>query len=153
LNRQTRIETGFAVSVIVLGLYLLYGSGDINLGSGYDRIGPRFFPYLIAAGLLITSLMMLLESWQQRHDTQALSIEIFPLVYIASGLILCVLTLEPLGFVLAVTLLFVMISRAFKSTRPLRDAGVGLVLAVIVYYIFTSGLGLVLPEGILAGIM
>lgn len=153
MNRQSRIETGFAVSVIVLGLYLLYGSGDISLGSGYDRIGPRFFPYLIAAGLLVTSLFMLFDSWRQRHNTQASSIEFVPLVYIASGLILCVITLESLGFVLAVTLLFIMISRAFKSRRPLRDAGVGLVLAVIVYYIFTSGLGLVLPDGILAGIM
>ncbi len=153
MNRHTRIELGFAVAVILLGLYLLIGSGDINLGSGYDRIGPRFFPYLIAAGLLITALTMLLESWFRRQQASDLNVKFIPLIYIASGLLLCVFTLERLGFIISVSLMFIFIARAFNSRRSLRDAGVGLVLGITIYFIFTSGLGLVLPTGILSGVL
>ncbi len=150
MNRHTRIELGFAVAIILLGLYLLIGSTDINLGSGYDRIGPRFFPYLIAAGLLITAFTMFVESWFKRQQASELTIKFVPLIYIAAALLLCVMTLERLGFILSVSLLFVLIARAFNSRQTLRDTGVGLILAIAVYFIFTSGLGLVLPTGILS---
>jgi putative tricarboxylic transport membrane protein len=153
LNSQTRIEIGFAAVIIALGLYLLIGSSSINLGFGYDRIGPRFFPYLIAAGLLVTSLIMLVEAWRQRQHSINVEFKTTPLIYIATGLVLCVLTLERLGFIFSVSLLFILIAKSFNSMKSLRDGGVGLILAIVVYFIFTSGLGLVLPKGILSGIM
>ena len=40
-----------AIAVVALGVYLASGSQKIRIGAGYDRIGPRFFPYLVATGL------------------------------------------------------------------------------------------------------
>jgi putative tricarboxylic transport membrane protein len=64
-----------------------------------------------------------------------------------------VLLLMPAGFIIAATVLFVLVARAFSSRRMLRDAVAGLLLALIVYFSFTAGLGLVLPKGILAGLI
>jgi putative tricarboxylic transport membrane protein len=153
LKPQVRIELGFALSAIVLGLYLLIGSSGINLGSGYDRIGPRFFPYLIAIGLLLSAGMMVIESVYRRQPPRQVSIELLPLSVLLFALVLSVLLLERLGFVLTVTLLFTLVARAFKSQRYVRDIIIGLLLAVTVYYIFTTGLGLVLPRGILNGLL
>ena len=152
MNRQVRFEIGFAIGAIVLGIYLLIGSSGINLGTGYDRIGPRFFPYLIAAGLLVSAGFMVFEALRRKGPSQAIPVDWVSFSILIVALLVCVLLLEPLGFILAVTLLFTMVARAFKSNRSVRDAIVGLILAISVYYIFTAGLGLVLPRGMLSGI-
>jgi putative tricarboxylic transport membrane protein len=153
VSRQLCFELAFALCAIVLGLYLLIGSQDISLGTGYDKIGPRFFPYLIAAGLLGSAGLMIFESLNRKIKISQASFEIIPFFTLIAGLILSVLLLEYLGFILSVTILFVLVARAFKSSRPLRDLVVGLLLCIIVYFVFTSGLGLVLPRGLLSGLI
>lgn len=153
MNRHIYFEIVFAIGAITLGLYLLIGSSSISLGTGYDHIGPRFFPYLISAGLLTSAGLMLVEVFQAIRPSCNAPIELIPFITLLIALVSCVLLLEQLGFILAVTLLFTMVARAFKSTRFIYDGVIGFVLAVIVYYIFTVGLGLVLPRGILAGII
>ena len=153
MNRQLRIELAFAIGAMALGVYLLIGSSSINLGTGYDRIGPRFFPYIIAGGLLVTASMMIIESLRSKREPVMERLDLTSLLTIIVALVLCVLLLESLGFILSVALLFTLIARAFKSYHLLRDPIVGLILAIVIYYIFTSGLGLVLPRGILTGII
>jgi putative tricarboxylic transport membrane protein len=51
------------------------------------------------------------------------------------------------GFIIASTLLFVMIARGFGSRQPVRDAVIAVVLAAVVFFLFTLGLGLSLPKG------
>jgi len=46
-------ELVLALAIVALGVFLLIGVSKIRLGAGYDRIGPRFFPYAVAAGLLL----------------------------------------------------------------------------------------------------
>ena len=42
-----------ALGVAALGVCLAVGGSGFSLGAGYDRIGPRFFPYLVALGLVL----------------------------------------------------------------------------------------------------
>lgn len=65
------------------------------------------------------------------------------------------LLLQPLlmpaaGFVIASTITFAVTAGAWRAVRPsplalARDAGIGLVFAIIIFVIFTSGLGVALP--------
>jgi putative tricarboxylic transport membrane protein len=57
------------------------------------------------------------------------------------------------GFVPTETILFVCVAAAFGSRRHLRDAFIGLVLALVAYVGFVHGLRLPLPPGILAGVL
>jgi putative tricarboxylic transport membrane protein len=41
----------------------------------------------------------------------------------------------------------VLIARGFGSRRPVRDLGIAVALSVVVFYVFTLGLGLSLPAG------
>ena len=43
--------------------------------------------------------------------------------------------------------LFVLVARGFGSTRTVRDAIIGVILAIAVFLIFTLALGLSLPKG------
>jgi putative tricarboxylic transport membrane protein len=59
------------------------------------------------------------------------------------------LLLETVGWVLATTLLFVAVARAFGSRRLAVDAAIGVVLASLAFAVFNYGLGLSLPTGTL----
>ncbi len=153
---RDRVEIGVAVCGLALGLFVLAGSFSIGLGAGYDRIGPRFFPYLVAAGALFSGALLLKEalgggqpSREDRVSRTSGSVAFTLGLALASS----VLLLERAGFVLTAALLFWLVARAFASPRPLRDAVVGLALSVAAYLAFTRGLGLVLPGGLLGGLL
>ena len=159
---RDRVEIGVAVCGLALGLFVLAGSFSIDLGAGYDRIGPRFFPYLVAAGALFSGALLLKEalgrgqpsrpsrpSREERVSRTSGSVAFTLGLALASS----VLLLERAGFVLTAALLFWLVARAFASGSPLRDAAVGLALSVAAYLAFTRGLGLVLPGGLLGGLL
>ena len=153
MNRQVKVELAFASAALLMGIYMLIGSVSINLGSGYDHIGPRFFPYIIASGLVITGLVMFVQSLRSTGNKAELSIDIAALITLLLALVLSVLFIQRLGFIVSMALMFAMVARAFNSQRLIRDLCAGLVLSLIIYFAFTDGLGLILPGGVLSGIL
>ena len=157
---MTRADLRLAGGAIVLGVLLFAGTWAIDPGAGYDRIGPRVFPIAIAAGFVLLGTALAIVAWRlPRSDSPARASAPLPpldwrsLGYLAAGCLLCVVFLEPLGFVGAAALQFWLVARAFRSTKPVRDAGVAVALAVVVFFTFSRGLGLALPEGLLAGLL
>jgi putative tricarboxylic transport membrane protein len=53
-----------------------------------------------------------------------------------------------LGFVVASTLLFACVARAFGSSRPGRDIAVGFAIAALTYYGFAGLLGINIGAGV-----
>lgn len=150
------MEVIVALTAVALGLFVFVGGFSIDLGTGYDRIGPRFFPYVVAAGLILSGSLLARGAMRRAGssaggpDVQTSWTAIFTL---SAALGLGVVLLEPLGFILTAALLFWLVARAFLSRRPWRDAVVGLLLSLFVYFAFTRGLGLVLPRGFLDGLL
>lgn len=149
--KADRMELGIAIATILIGLFILADSFGIKLGSGYDHIGPRFFPYLVSAGLLLTGVLMLIEVLGKSVITTE-AVEWKPFFILCMSLVASLLLLKPAGFILAAAVQFWLVARAFNSRRTWRDAVIALVLSIIVYNVFTHGLGLVLPGGLLAGL-
>ncbi len=147
-----RMELGIALASILFGLFLLADSFTIKLGSGYDHIGPRFFPFVISTGLLVTGILMLLEVLSGTSHREAEPVNLSAFGILIFGLVSCLLLLKPAGFIIACSIQFWLIARAFSAGDSLRNAITGVVLSICVYFIFTRGLGLVLPRGILAGL-
>jgi len=152
IQRADRMELGIATGAMLAGLFILVDSFGIKLGSGYDRIGPRFFPYVVASGLLITGVMMLVEVLRRTGPRDVEPLNKLAFTILLTGLVSCVLLLKPAGFIIAAIIQFCLIARAFGSTRPVRDVLIAILLSISVYFIFTSGLGLVLPSGIFTGL-
>lgn len=149
------MELVVAIAMIVLGLFVFVGSFSIDLGAGYDRIGPRFFPYLVAMGLLVSGGFLARKALQSNssisqenlHKTRGSHFGLLSVALVSS-----VVLLERAGFVVTSVLLFWLVARAFESRRPWRDVIVALAFSVTVYLAFTEGLGLALPQGVLNGI-
>ena len=150
-----RAELAVAAAAIALGVFVFSGSSSISLGSGYDRIGPRFFPYSVALGLVLSGALLARGAWRRtppkaeaHHPTHWPALGLLTL-----GLGSSLLLLERAGFILTSAVLFWLVARAFESRRPIRDAVIGVLLSVFVYAAFTRGLGLVLPGGFLGSLL
>jgi putative tricarboxylic transport membrane protein len=149
-----------AVAVVALGALVLYESFQIPRGGGYVAVGPRFFPLLIAIGLLLFGALFLLRTTllpdralaERTREEEAATH--WPTVgVLALLLVLYAFALDALGYVAATALFFPLAARGLGSRRIVRDLLVGLVLAVVVYEGFTRYLGVRLPSGILAPLL
>jgi putative tricarboxylic transport membrane protein len=150
-------ELLISLGLIAMGSFVVYETRSIAETQGYAQIGPRLFPYLIGAGLTLCGAVLgwqaLSGGWrnvpldQERHDAP----DWIAFVIISAGIILHMVIIGWAGFIIASMLLFVMIARGFGSRRLVRDALIALVLAIVVFFVFTLGLGLSLPKGPFGG--
>lgn len=143
-----------AVAGVVLGvaLYLTYGLITMNVPDAADSPGPRFFPVLVAglAYLLVIALVVDAFRHRTRETPEPRTATDWKAVAgIVATLVVFTLLLRPLGWMLAGTLLFWGVATFLGSRRHVFDAGLALGVASIVQLIFSAGLGLNLPAGIL----
>jgi len=150
-------ELTLALAVTALGIFLLAGASHIRFGSGYDRIGPRFFPYAVAAGLILLGGWTAVEAFRSalgsNERSPASKQTAAPLNwnsfgYLGLALLLNLALLERAGFVIAASVQFWLAAHAFHSKKPARDAVVAVLLSAAVYFAFSHLLGLTLPAGI-----
>jgi putative tricarboxylic transport membrane protein len=149
-----------AVALLALGLLVLYQTFQISQGGGYSAVGPRFFPLLVALGLIALSALCLLRATvlpDQNLAQQAAAEEAtthWPTVgTTAAALVGYAAALGALGYIVATALFFPTVARILGSRRPARDLLIGIVLGVAVYIVFTRFLGVRLPGGVLDGIL
>ena len=116
-------------------------------------VGPGFFPAVIGGGLvLLGSLLLVAVARGERFEPQdaeeadasrAPSRAAF-WTTVAAGVV-PVFVIRPLGFPVAAAIAFALTARAFGSRRLLVDLGVGLLLGVACWALFSRLLGLSLP--------
>jgi putative tricarboxylic transport membrane protein len=152
--RGLRLGEGLlAASVLLLGVFIAVETAMLRQGPGYAAIGPKLFPWLVAAGLLLVGVALL---YQARAGAVAqpagFALDLPPILVVTAGLVLQMVLMQPAGFVIATTVLFVAVAYALGSRRILLNAAVGLVLCAVTYVAFTRGLGLVLPAGVLGAL-
>ena len=134
--------------VLFLGLFIAYETTQLTSGPGYAAVGPALFPYMIAAGLVVIGALVLREAFfgHVAHE-RGMELDWWAVLLLLVGLVVQGVLLLPLGWILATTALFVIVARAFRSRRPLLDAGIGLAITVVAFVLFNYGLGLNLPFG------
>lgn len=125
------------------------GTGRDNAGSLADA-GP--YPLFVLAGLGLfgfAAVIGLRSSGAEHADRPAPNLRSVGLIALAVGLNL--LLAERAGFVIASTVLFWCVARAFDDRHPVRDALFAMGISIGAYLLFVHGLQLILPAGILAG--
>lgn len=149
--RSKRAATDRVLGVLLLGLALVYGWAAKGLEAGFisDPLGPKTFPLIIAICLGLSSLYLIARpdpgpSWPGAGFWPRLALVLASLTAYAYLLV-------PLGFVISTTLEMALLSFLF-GTRTWKGLAAGLIFSMVVYWLFTKGLGVPLPLGkILAG--
>lgn len=144
------------VALLGLGLLVLYQTFQIRQGGGYSAIGPRFFPLIVAIGLIALSLIFVLrvtalpdeDLGEQVAAEEAATY--WPTVgWTALALVVYALSLGTLGYIVASALFFPVVAWLLGSRRPARDTIIGLLIGVVIFFSFTRVLGVRLPAGVL----
>ncbi len=142
-----------ALGVIVLGIVVGYETTQISLSPGYSKVGPKAFPTIDAIALIGLGLLLLWQAWTGAwvgEDEEGSGPPDWPaLGWLGFGLVFNVAAIEFLGFILASTVLFASVARAFGSRKPVRDLIIALVFAGVVYFGFARVLGINMGAGVL----
>jgi putative tricarboxylic transport membrane protein len=148
-------EVVIGLALVILGAWLALEAASIQVTPVYSKVGPRLFPGVVAAALILVGLSLAFVTWRRdQGDGQPPALtEWQPLAFIAAGVVADIILLERAGFAIASTVLFLAVAWGFGSRRPVRDGAIAILLSVIVFEGFTRGLGLNLPAGILAGLL
>jgi putative tricarboxylic transport membrane protein len=148
-ERGLRIgETILGLVILALGLFIAIQTWQMPVVLATAGVGPKFFPGLVAAGLIVTSGFLLREAFagQLAHRT-GLELDWWPVALVLGALLIQILLLRTLGWIVASTLLFGAVAWAFGGRRLVLNAALGLALGALTYVIFDYGLNLDLPTG------
>lgn len=144
-----------ALAFFAVAVGVLTGAFTIDEGTTYQAVGPRVFPLLVGAGMCLVSAIGVVQAFRgtDLEQIEELREEIrathWPSVLLlVAALLGYALLLPPLGYWQTTAVFFVAVARVLGSRRLLRDAVVGLVLALAVYVLFDRLLGISLPPGI-----
>ncbi|MFE5340283.1 tripartite tricarboxylate transporter TctB family protein [Isoptericola sp. NPDC056578] len=158
--RVDAAQYGLSAVLLVVGAYTVYDAATLEVGFA-DPVGPRVFPFVIGAGLAVTSVLLAVATArgsrpepEAGEDVDVTTPADWPTVLKLVGVILLtVATVSWLGWALAGAVLFAGSAWALGSRTVIRDVLVGLVLAVASWYSFVVGLGIPLTPGVLDGIL
>jgi putative tricarboxylic transport membrane protein len=150
-------ELLISFGLIALGSFVVYETRSIAETQGFAQIGPRLFPYIIGAGLTLCGAVLSWQAFsggwrnvpldQEGHDAP----DWVSFGIISVGIVLHMAIIGWAGFIVASTLLFLLVARGFGSRRPVRDAVIAILLSTVVFFVFTLALGLSLPKGPFGG--
>jgi putative tricarboxylic transport membrane protein len=153
MQRKTA-ELLIAAFFLLLSALTAWQSYQLPPPMGYSSVGPRFFPGVIAAGLLICGLVLL---WQALHggfvdavhEAEGEPANKAAFFWIVFSLVAFVLTAQIGGFPIAGMLLFAFGARGFGSQQFGKDLIIGFVIALLAYLFFARVLSVQLPSGVL----
>jgi len=162
----SRAQLALSLGTLVLGAGAAAVTAQLPSEGGYAGIGPNFIPAFVSGGLVLLGLCLLIDAvrggWKQMPaptriadggDGSEHAFHVGGFTWVTAGLFAHMVLIGWAGFVIAGTVLFGCVARGFGSTRPVRDALIGLVIAVAVYLFFTRLLNVGLPAGWLAPLL
>ncbi|AKU18135.1 tripartite tricarboxylate transporter TctB family protein [Luteipulveratus mongoliensis] len=149
---------------ILAGLGILVAVNASRLRNDFaklDPVGPRAFPYAVAIGLLILSVLLAIAvlrgSLPESEEGEDIDLTQRPdwltVGKLVAVFLFLIATVNVLGWAISGALFFAGCSLTLGSRTWLRDLAIGTVLSVGSFYAFYSGLGVPLPAGILDGIL
>ena len=141
-------EAVLGAVVLGLGLFIATETSLMELAASNAAIGPRLFPFLVAAGLLAVGAAVLWQAFfgHIAHE-RGFELDWRAVALVAGGLLLQMFLVESLGWIIASTLMFLAATLAFRERRVVISIAIGLVLTGLTYWVFNYGLGLSLPIG------
>ncbi len=161
-------------TAILAGLlvFLVVGILTMEVPSGAEPPGPRVFPIVVA---ILTAVLLVLQAvglarppapsmkadpdaapGEQEarapgtHDADDVNVP--GLLGAVATFLAFTLLLQPLGWLIAATLLFAGVAWSLGARKVPTVLGAGLAIASVVQLAFGGGLGLALPPGILEGV-
>jgi len=111
-----------------------------------QRVGPTVFPYFIAGALIVLAIGTLASALRGSFPARDKG-NFAPMAWIISGLVAQILLLSTAGFAIATGIMFAFTAKGFGRGPLWQTIPIGIVFALLVWFIFARGLQLSLPAG------
>jgi putative tricarboxylic transport membrane protein len=131
----------FGLFMIVLALGYILSATNIQTSFMSDPVGPRVFPYMVAAVVILCALVMVLKPDPDAEwPTLTMALKLAAATAILIGY---AMTIRPLGFILPTIVVAGLLSYMINP-RPVPAAlsGIGLGIGLFVLFKVILGLGL-----------
>jgi putative tricarboxylic transport membrane protein len=144
-----------AVVVIVAAIYLFADAGLRTAHIG-DPLGPKAFPALVGGGLILSAVLLLLETLAKRRALEDRTVEPRTkdekhLFLVMIGMVVWAgayyFVFETLGYLLATPVFLLGLLSYFNHRKYLTNVLVALGFTGVVYLLFSILLGVPLPSG------
>jgi putative tricarboxylic transport membrane protein len=155
-----KAQLGLAALLLVAGAYTVYNATTLEVGFA-DPVGPRLFPYVIGAALIVLAGLLTLATFRgerpQADEGEDVDLTVKPdwvtVAKLAAVVVFTIATVDLIGWAISGAILFVGCAWSLGSQTLVRDVIVGVVVSVGSWYGFYVGLGIPLSPGILDGIL
>jgi putative tricarboxylic transport membrane protein len=161
-TRVDRAELGVSLLLGAVGAAVIFDAARLDVPySQSDPLGPRAFPFMIGGLLLVCAVALAVNVLRGGHGEAEEGEDIdltaptewrvvLPLIGVFAANVLLV---DVLGWVISGAVLFWGSAWALGSRHLVRDAVISLALSLATFYGFYVGLGILLPAGILDGVL
>jgi putative tricarboxylic transport membrane protein len=161
ISKQAKGELVFASSLFLLGIFVAWDTAGMDIPQDNSIVSPQTFPYMVALFTSLVGLTLIVDVLRGRLGIPEgnepgdpfVGANFKTMAIIAAAIGLHVILLEIAGYVIAATVCFFGVAFGFGSRRYLKDLGISLVFALIVYFSFTKGLNINLPSGFFSGVL
>jgi len=137
---------------IFIGVAVMIGAKRLHLGTPSEP-QPGFFPFAVGGVLIVLCAILLLQAFSGRGEGAESFGELWRPAILAIGLFVYSVLLDPLGYIIATTILSVVVLRVLDTKAWLKLAGISLILSIGTYFLFDRLLDVSLPRGILIGLL
>ncbi|MDR6953971.1 putative tricarboxylic transport membrane protein [Ancylobacter sp. 3268] len=159
LGAQARISLVLSAATAVFAVGYIRATAALPMPQLVDPVGPRAFPYLLGAGLLVCAVGLLAEGLVLFREEPAVTGAGFdmadPRYRIAAAVMGWTLAyyagFGPLGYILSTTLFLAGLIYVFDGRRLWTTLTVSPGFAVASYFLFNNLLDVFLPAGSLFG--
>ncbi len=139
----------FVIAAALAALAAVIAIDTYNLPEGiasYSRVGPRAFPYAIAAAMAVLAGATAITAWRGKFPDRPKD-EYGPLYWIVGGLLVQLALIGWAGFAIATGAVFAATARAFGRGPLWLTYPVGVGISLAIWLAFAKGLSLILPAG------
>ena len=159
---QGRSELGVALFLGALGILVVVSAlmlPESRIARG--PVGPDAVPVLVGGLLVVVAVFLAIDVWrggrgepEGGEDIELTGGSDWKTVgMLAAAFVANALLIEPLGWVFSGAILFWGAAFALGSRHYIRDALIAFALSIGSWYLFALGLGIVLPPGLLRGVL
>ncbi len=161
-QEQGRSEYGVALFLLALGVLvvvqaLLLPESRITRGP----VGPAAVPLVVGGLLVVVAGFLAVDVARGGRGAPVAGEDVElgggsdwkTIALLAAAFVANALLIEPLGWVFSGAILFWGSAFALGSRHYVRDAVIAFALSIGSFYLFALGLGIVLPPGVLRGIL